>query len=172
MTRVMPPVHLLAALVLTIAVHFLVPLPVPIPFAWSTGTLLNIAADRQFKRAGTTVRPSQRSSTLVTDGVFRWSCNPMYLGTVFIVVRVALIEGSISSWTVVGAFVIVLGPVFIVREENMLKETSGEAFEGYSQRVQSWLGAHGRLTEKLRRSPRRFPVCTIRSKTVSGALDP
>jgi hypothetical protein len=45
---------------------------------------LNITADRQFKRRHTTVKPFQRSSCLVTNGVFRWTRNPMNLGIVLV----------------------------------------------------------------------------------------
>ncbi len=147
MTRVLPPVYLLTAVALMIAVHFLVPLAMPIPFAWrlvgplpiAIGVFLNIAADHQFKRLGTTVKPLQRSSALATDGVFRWSRNPMYLGMFFIVAGIALIEGSISPWLVVAALAIVLDRIFVVPEEKMLKETFGDAFEQYSRRVPRWL---------------------------------
>lgn len=97
--------------------------------------MLNIAAGREFKRLRTTVKPLPRSSALATDGVFRWSRNPMYLGMVFIVAGVALLEGSISPWIVVVALAIVLDWVFVVREEEMLKDTFGDAFERYSRRV-------------------------------------
>ena len=147
MTRVLPPIYFLLAVALTIAMHFLVPLAVPIPFLWrfvgllpiTAGVVLNIAADRQFKRLGTTVKPLHRSSALATDGVFRWSRNPMYLGMVFIVAGIVLLEGSISPWIVVVALAITLDRVFVVPEEKMLKETFGDAFEQYSQRVRRWL---------------------------------
>ena len=147
MAKVLPPIYFLAAVALTLAMHFLVPLAVPIPFAWrfvgflpiATGVVLNIAADRQFKRLSTTVKPLQRSSTLATDGVFRWSRNPMYLGMVLIVAGIALLEGSIGPWTVVAALAIVLDRVFVVPEEKMLKETFGDAFEQYCRRVRRWL---------------------------------
>ncbi len=147
MTRVLPPTYFIAAIMLTIAVHFLVPLALPIPFPWrvvgllpiAAGAVLNIAADRQFKRLGTTVKPLQRSTALATDGVFRWSRNPMYLGMVFIVAGIALLEGSISPWIVVAVLAIVLDRVFIAPEEKMLKETFGDAFEHYSHRVRRWL---------------------------------
>jgi protein-S-isoprenylcysteine O-methyltransferase Ste14 len=147
MTKVMPPVYFFAAVVLTIAMHLVVPLAVPIPLAWrfigllpiAAGVLLNIAADQQFKRHGTTVKPFQRSSALVTNGVFRLSRNPMYLGMVFIVAGIALLEGSISPWIVVAALAFVLDRVFIVPEEKMLKETFPDAFDKYSQRVRRWL---------------------------------
>ncbi len=63
----------------------------------------------------------------------------MYLGMVFIVAGIALIEGSISPWLVVAALAIVLDRIFVVPEEKMLKETFGDAFEQYSRRVPRWL---------------------------------
>jgi protein-S-isoprenylcysteine O-methyltransferase Ste14 len=147
MSRVLPPIYFIAAIALTILMHFLVPLAVLIPLFWRVvglipiiaGVALNIAADRQFKRLGTTVKPLQRSSALATDGIFRWSRNPMYLGMVFIVAGTALLEGSISPWIAVAALAIVLDRVFVVPEEKMLRETFGDAFQQYSQRVRRWL---------------------------------
>jgi protein-S-isoprenylcysteine O-methyltransferase Ste14 len=147
MSRVLPPIYFIAAIALTILMHFLVPLAVLIPLFWRVvglipiiaGVALNIAADRLFKRLGTTVKPLQRSSALATDGVFRWSRNPMYLGMVFIVAGTALLEGSISPWIAVAALAIVLDRVFVVPEEKMLRDTFGDAFQQYSQRVRRWL---------------------------------
>jgi protein-S-isoprenylcysteine O-methyltransferase Ste14 len=51
----------------------------------AAGIALNVAAARQFKPRNTTVTPFQESSALMTDGVLRWSRNPMYLGMVLIV---------------------------------------------------------------------------------------
>jgi protein-S-isoprenylcysteine O-methyltransferase Ste14 len=93
MLKLLPPAYLLAALAFAVLASFLFPLPVLIPPAARiagllpvvAGIALNLAADRQFKRRATTVKPFQRSSALITDGVFRWSRNPMYLGMVMIV---------------------------------------------------------------------------------------
>jgi protein-S-isoprenylcysteine O-methyltransferase Ste14 len=147
MTRVLPPVYFLAGIGLTIAAHFLVPLAVPVPVAWrfagllpiAAGIALNIAADRQLKRLGTTVKPFQRSNALATNGVFQWSRNPMYLGMVLVVAGAAVLEGSISPWIAVAALAVLLDRVFVLREEKMLKETFGAAFEQYTQRVRRWL---------------------------------
>ena len=143
----MSPTYFLATIALMIVLHFLVPLAVPVPFAWrfvglfpiAAGVAVNIAADRQFKRHGTTVKPLQKSSALITDGVFKWSRNPMYLGMVLIVAGIALLEGSISPWFVVAALAIVLDRVFIAREEALLKETFGDAFEHYCRRMRRWV---------------------------------
>ena len=63
----------------------------------------------------------------------------MYLGMVLIVAGVALLEGSIGPWLAVAALAIVLDRVFVVREEMVLRETFGEAFEQYRRRVRRWL---------------------------------
>ena len=44
------------------------------------GILVASLAERQFKRRDTPVKPFQTSRVLVTDGMFRLSRNPMYLG--------------------------------------------------------------------------------------------
>ncbi len=63
----------------------------------------------------------------------------MYLGMVLIVSGAALLEGSVSPWIAVVALAVLLDRIFIVREENMLGETFGAAFEDYRRRVRRWL---------------------------------
>jgi protein-S-isoprenylcysteine O-methyltransferase Ste14 len=148
MTRVLPPVYFLGALATAIAAHVLAPLGLlPIPWAWrfagllpiAAGVVLNLAADRELERLGTTVKPLQRSAALATGGVFRWSRNPMYLGMILIIAGTALVAGSISPWIAVAGLAIVLDRVFVVREEEMLEDAFGDAFERYSRRVRRWL---------------------------------
>jgi protein-S-isoprenylcysteine O-methyltransferase Ste14 len=50
---------------------------------------LNLVADRQFKLSATTVKPFEASSALLTDGAFRYSRHPMYLGMVGILLHTA-----------------------------------------------------------------------------------
>ncbi len=147
MTKILPPIYFLAAIALTIALHFLFPVATFIPSSWrfvgllpiAAGSVLNIAADRQFKRHQTTIKPFQESTALVTDGAFRWSRNPIYLGMVLIVAGVALIEGSVTPWIVVAALAVLLDRLFIVREEEMLQGTFGADFLRYKEHVRRWL---------------------------------
>ena len=146
MPKLLPPTYFLAALALAVLASFLFPLPVLIPPAARiagllpivAGIALNLAADRQFKRRGTTVKPFQKSSALITDGVFRWSRNPMYLGMILIVAGVALLEGTAIAWMAVAALGVIF-QAFIRREDRMLEETFGAEFEAYTRRTRRWL---------------------------------
>ena len=90
MTRLLPPAYFFAAIVLMLALHFLVPGASLISFPWrligilpvAAGIALNVDADRQFKALKTTVKPFQEFDALATDRSFRLSRNPMYLGMI------------------------------------------------------------------------------------------
>ncbi len=146
MTKLLPPVYFFAAMALALAAHFLFPLAVIIPYGWrlagaipiAAGIALNIVADRQFKFRGTEVKPFQRSTALVMDGVFAWTRNPMYLGMVLIVCGVAWLEGTVSPWIAAAALAVLLDRLFIVREERMLEETFGARYYDYTRRVRRW----------------------------------
>jgi protein-S-isoprenylcysteine O-methyltransferase Ste14 len=146
-TKILPPTYLLIAMVLMVAVHFVLPLWLVIGSPWrfagllplAAGVYLNLAADRQFKWHHTTVKPFERSTALVTDGVFAWTRNPMYLGMALILAGIAASLGSFSPWVIVVAFVILIDRAFIKREERKLDEGFGLAFRQYSSRVRRWL---------------------------------
>ena len=144
---ILPPTVLLVALLCTGILHWAVPgmriLAPPwtlaglVPLAGGAG--LNLAADRAFKRRGTTVKPFVESSALVTDGVFAISRNPMYVGFVLMVLGLAMLLGSLIPFLVVLA----LGPVlefrFIRAEERMLAARFGAEWEAYRNRVRRWI---------------------------------
>ena len=100
----------------------------------AAGVWLNLAADRAFKERRTTVKPFERSSALVTDGVFEISRNPMYLGMVLILVGVALLLGALSPFLVTAGFAAIVETRFIPVEERdalrnvrrRMDEVSGE----------------------------------------------
>jgi protein-S-isoprenylcysteine O-methyltransferase Ste14 len=58
------------------------------------GLALAMAAERQFVRAAAPVRPLTEPVVLVSDGSFRRSRNPMYLGLILALVGAALLLSS------------------------------------------------------------------------------
>ncbi|MEL7087062.1 MAG: isoprenylcysteine carboxylmethyltransferase family protein [Planctomycetota bacterium] len=105
----------------------------------AAGCLLCLAGAERFFRRGNTLLPRARGQQLVTGGVFRFSRHPMYLGMAMIVVGLALIAGSATVWLVPLAFVIVTDRQLIRREEAVLTEQFGEAYDDYRRRVHRWV---------------------------------
>jgi hypothetical protein len=107
--------------------------------AHSTMLVVNFKVDRVFKERGTTVKPFERSTALVTTGVFALSRNKMYLGMVLILLGVAVLLGTAAPFAVFGPFALWLDVRFIRTEERMLAETFGDDWLSYRSRVRRWL---------------------------------
>src|SRR5438874_1264173 len=98
----MPPVYLLAAIAAMAALHAFLPgvRLYTTPWRWlglipiSVGIAFGVSAARLFRKHQTTIRPGQPSSRLVTDGPFRFSRNPIYVGMVLLLAGIAAILGS------------------------------------------------------------------------------
>ena len=142
-----PPVYFLAALIavaaLTLAVSasaFSSPLfqvaGVTLLFA---GVWLNVRGAGQFESAGTPIRPGSRGGALVTDGVFRFSRNPMYLGMASTLLGAALALDSAVALLVTPFFVWVIDRGFVAKEESILEDEFGEAYREYRGQVRRWL---------------------------------
>ena len=108
----------------------------------AVGAAIAVAAFVRFRQVGTTVDPTDpsKASHLVTDGVFRISRNPMYLGLLLLLIGWAIWLGSPSPWLVPPLFVIVLTVVQIIPEERALHQRFGETYVSYQRSVSRWIG--------------------------------
>ena len=145
--RLLPPVFLLASIILMVALHFLLPIARVLAFPWTLigvvlmlgGLGLGLAGARTIRRRGTTIKPFQVSSSLVRSGVFGFSRNPIYVGMIVLVVGLALLLGSLSPFAVCIALALVLHYRFVLMEERMLAERFGGEWLDYSSRVRRWI---------------------------------
>jgi protein-S-isoprenylcysteine O-methyltransferase Ste14 len=92
-----------------------------------------------FNRAGTTIRPFERSSALVVSGPYRLSRNPIYLGMATMLAGVGVLAGSLTPFLVVPAFMGLIEMRFIRKEEAMLQEAFGAEYAAYRARVRRWI---------------------------------
>jgi protein-S-isoprenylcysteine O-methyltransferase Ste14 len=105
----------------------------------ATGLVLVLWPARDFERAGTTMKPFEDSTTLVTTGAYRLSRNPMYLGMAAVLAGIGLLLGSLLPLLVVPTFAVVMDVVFIRPEERMLRDAFGDSYLSYARRVRRWL---------------------------------
>jgi len=103
------------------------------------GLVIAVMARNQFRRAGTTIKPFQESSALVTDGMFAFSRNPMYVCLTAALVGVFVLFGTLTPVLVVPAFVWVIRSRFIAVEERMMEDAFGDTYRSYKDRVRRWL---------------------------------
>ena len=131
--RIDPPIYLFVSLA-TIVVLYLFFQGVRVtPTPWNflgfvplaVGAVLNLMADRSFKKGGTSVKPLEESTSWVTTGVFRLSRHPMYLGFVLILLGAAILAGSATPFLVVAVFFAFMDTVFVRFEEKKLSRTFG-----------------------------------------------
>ncbi len=118
-------------------------LPVPwnlfgvIPVAF--GLALTQAALRALKQTGTTTHTHGIPSVLVTQGVFRLSRHPIYLGLACVVFGCALILGTLTPLLVVPLYVWAVARLFIAHEEQRLALRFGQAWAAYCTEVRRWV---------------------------------
>jgi protein-S-isoprenylcysteine O-methyltransferase Ste14 len=145
--QIFPPTYVLITLIVMLVLQFIFPGIKLVPLPWNllglipliAGVALNIIADGAFRRSGTTVKPFQESSVLLTDGIYMYSRHPMYLGFVLILIGVAILLGSLTPWVVIPIFVVLMEVVFIQVEERMLEKKFGSAWLTYKKKVRRWI---------------------------------
>ena len=141
-----PPVIYLAFLGLGFALEGLLPgAELPGWAQWTgavvivAGVALMISFERAFKRAGTDANPYRPSKALATDGAYRLSRNPGYLGMAITYVGIAL--AAEAPWALVmlvpATLVIQLG--VIAREERYLERLFGDEYLSYKRTTRRWI---------------------------------
>jgi protein-S-isoprenylcysteine O-methyltransferase Ste14 len=107
--------------------------------ALAAGLAIMLAAWWQFRRRRTAICPTNTPSVLITNGTYRFTRNPMYLGMFVILLGIAIIVGSLPFYVAAGLFVLIIHHAFCPYEEARLREIFGADFENYCRRVRRWL---------------------------------
>jgi len=84
------------------------------------------------------VAPTKASTALVTDGIYSWTRNPMYLGLSLILVGIGLATGSAWFLVALPIAVFAVTKLAIEPEEVYLANKFGAAYEAYKSRVRRW----------------------------------
>ncbi|MEP1441871.1 MAG: isoprenylcysteine carboxylmethyltransferase family protein [Hyphomicrobiales bacterium] len=104
------------------------------------GLAIEFAALFMFLRAKTTVSPlsPQKTESLVINGLYKYSRNPMYLGLAFLLIAYAVWLSNPLSTLVLLGFVWWITKFQIEPEEEVLREKFGNEYIEYQDRVGRW----------------------------------
>lgn len=145
--QLLPTTYLLIAIIVMLILHFVFPVAQVIPKPWNLlgllpmvfGVWINLVADRAFHRAQTTVKPFEEPTSLISDGAFAISRNPMYLGFVTILLGISLLLRTMTPFAIVILFAILMDRLFIPVEERNMERVFGPAWLAYKKKVRRWI---------------------------------
>ena len=116
------------------------------PVAITVGALLLITgvgimwrAVARFSREGTNVPTDRPAETLVTNGIYRYTRNPIYVSFMALYLGIGFMLGN--GWLLALAlpFLLILQFGVIAREERYLEKKFGEPYLAYKRRVRRWV---------------------------------
>jgi len=105
------------------------------------GAAITFSGAATLRAARTTLLPMrpEKTTSLVTTGIFRWTRNPMYLGLVTALVGWAAFLSA--AWPLLGpvVFMLYVNRFQIRPEERVLTELFAAEYTKYTRRVRRWL---------------------------------
>ena len=134
-----PPILVLILLLVSACLMAAIPLAsIPIPAARVIGAFLlliglisGFSGFSAFRKAGTPLRPGDEPTQFVTQGPFRITRNPMYLGFGLLLIAAFFLTKSV--------FFLLMNFVLVPFEEKLMTEHFGEPYTEYRRRVRRWL---------------------------------
>ena len=79
------------------------------------------------------------TTALVTDGIYKYSRNPMYLGGVLFLTGLSVTLNNIISLITPLIFFLFMNYMFIPYEEDELAKTFGDKYIEYRKKVRRWI---------------------------------
>ena len=102
------------------------------------GIIIVVTVFRRFRQAGTNIEPYKPTTAIVTDGLFRFSRNPVYVAGAAAHFGIAIAADSLWILELLLPALLVIRYGVIAREERYLEAKFGEEYLAYKARVRRW----------------------------------
>ena len=105
------------------------------------GFVILISAVRLFRKDKTTVNPlsPEQATKLVTDGIFKYSRNPMYLGMALVLSSIAVFFNLIGGIILISLFCAYITKFQIIPEERAMRDLFLGDFDKYTKVTRRWI---------------------------------
>ncbi len=101
--------------------------------------LLLLTAAGKFRRAKTHLEPWKPTTRIVTDGIYQYSRNPIYLGMAIGYAGIAIAAASPIALILLLPCLIVIRYYVIRKEEAYLEHKFGSEYLDYKAKVRRWI---------------------------------
>jgi protein-S-isoprenylcysteine O-methyltransferase Ste14 len=144
--KIHPPLLAGSLLLVTLALHFILPEERTVGWEHFIGLLfvavgagLSSFAAAIFQARETTRKPWGEPTAFVVLPPYTWTRNPMYLGLATTLFGLAIFFGSIVMLLAPLAFFAVIDRIVIPREEETMERLFGQEYRDYTYRVRRWI---------------------------------
>lgn len=94
---------------------------------------------RDLFRQNKTTLALEKPTTLIREGIFAKTRNPMYIGMFIMLLGVAVCFCNLVALSVPLLFLITVGVFVVPYEERMMIQTFGQEYHNYRQQVKRWI---------------------------------
>jgi len=103
------------------------------------GLAIGLLGFREMRRAETNVDPYKPATAIVTEGPYRFTRNPLYLGMTLVHSGITALFNALPAAMLLPLVLAVLRRGVIEREERYLERKFGDEYLAYKARVRRWL---------------------------------
>ena len=95
----------------------------------------------KFRKIKTTISPLRpnKTSSLVNNGIYEYTRNPMYFGLLLMLFSTALFLKNLISFLIIPLFILFITKNQILPEEEALENIFGEEYKNYKKKVRRWV---------------------------------
>lgn len=145
--KVPPPLIYLSAMIAGLVLNYFFPtafLPVFVSrvvgiLSVALAVFILVAAFQKFRRAKTNLEPWKPTTAIVSDGIYGFSRNPIYLAFTLFYSGAAFLFNALWLFALLAPVLLVMRYSVIAREERYLENKFGAEYSDYKRRVRRWM---------------------------------
>lgn len=144
---VFPPLLFLGTFAVSLLLRFLFPTPllptttallIGLPVALA-GVVLLLLGFREMLQHKTTINPGGITTTIVSQGIYRYTRNPMYIALTVVYVGVSIATNAWWGFLLIIPLLLLVQKGIIEREESYLTRKFGDEYLNYKANVRRWV---------------------------------